>query len=250
MALPPRSGQSLSQIVFSGGAGLAPNFRIGTPTFSGGINQPGGYPIPTTTPLTRGSTGGGAGFPEFGGSGGFGWEDFFGELARRGTQYIGDRLFGNPSGGDGSGSVPGEGSTGCAPGYAWNPDTMQCEQTGTGGYVRRMLPGGMSGTQADIYGQATMGAFGIPALVPAVVGQIQDANGNVKPIQRCPPGAVLGKDNLCYMKGSIPVKFRKWRPAPKPPMSASDAKALRRIGTLQKKVKRLAGNAGLSCRKR
>lgn len=94
-------------------------------------------------------------------------------------------------------------------------------------------------------GVAVMGAFGIPAMTPAVVGQI-----NGRPIRRCPSGAVLGKDELCYMKGSIPRQFRKWAPAPKPPMSAADAKALRRIGTLQKKVKKLASNANLSCKRK
>jgi hypothetical protein len=149
------------------------------------------------------------------------------------------------------GASPGEGSAGsCAQGYTWNPSTGRCEATGVAGTVQRFLPGGRTGTQADIYGDAVVGSFGIPALVPAVVGQVQDRNGNVKPIQRCPPGAVLGKDNLCYMKGSIPRQFRKWKPAPRPVMSAKDAKAIRSIGRLQNKVKKLAGDVGYTCRKR
>lgn len=108
------------------------------------------------------------------------------------------------------------------------------------------LPGGdpFVSTQPT-FGSAVVGAFGIPALQPSVVGNI-----NGRPIRRCPTGSVLGKDDLCYMKGSIPRKFRKWAPAPKPPMSAADAKALRRIGTLQRRVKKLAGDAGMSCKKR
>lgn len=222
----------------------------------GGIpGQPGGFVPSGGTPFRSGFTstpGGTGGFPTFGGGGGGipSWEDFLAGLAGRGQEWIYNRLFGGGSGGSGSGALPSEGTAGCSPGYAWNASTGRCEEVGTMGGVRRILPGGASGTQADVYGEAVMGAFGIPALVPAVVGQIQDGNGMTKPIQRCPPGAVLGKDNLCYMKGAIPRKFRKWKPAPKPPMSAQDAKALRRIGTLQNKVKGLAKNAGLTCRKR
>lgn len=94
-------------------------------------------------------------------------------------------------------------------------------------------------------GVATIGAFGIPAIQPDIVGE-----RNGRPIRSCPPGAVLGKDDLCYMKGSIPRQFRKWKPAPRPVFSAADAKALRRIGTLQKKVKKLAGDANMTCKKR
>lgn len=104
-------------------------------------------------------------------------------------------------------------------------------------------PSGFNGT--GVSGVAVMGAFGIPAMQPVVVGNIGGS-----PIRRCMAGAVLGKDDLCYMKGSIPRQFRKWRPAAKPPMSAADAKALRRIGTLQNKVKGLAKSANLTCKKR
>jgi len=110
-----------------------------------------------------------------------------------------------------------------------------------------ILPGGdpfivpESGRALGGGGQAVVGSFGIPAIQPIQVAQ---------PTLRCPPGAVLGKDSLCYMKSSIPRAFRKWRPAPKPPMSAADAKALRRIGTLQGKVKRLAKSANLTCKRK
>lgn len=162
-------------------------------------------------------------------------------------QWIAQQLAG-PSGGSGSGSLPAEGSGGCPTGYEYNPSSGQCEEVGVGGMIRRTLPGGASGVTE--YGNAVVGAFGVPALQPAVVGQRQNSRGEVNPILKCPAGTVLGRDNLCYQKSSIPRKFRKWKPAPKPPMSASDAKALRRIGTLQNKVKGLAKNAGLTCRKR
>lgn len=88
---------------------------------------------------------------------------------------------------------------------------------------------------------AVVGAFGVPARQPVVVAQ---------PTRRCPRGMVLGQDLLCYMKGTIPMKFRRWKPGPKPPMSAADAKALRRIGALQSKVKRLAKSANLTCKRK
>lgn len=115
-----------------------------------------------------------------------------------------------------------------------------CVRTGMRGTIERTLPGGRTGTMSDVFGDAVIGAFGIPAIVPADVGSIQRADGSVGPILRCPPGAVLGKDSLCYMKGSIPVQFRKHRPSPRPLLSAADGKTLRRAKTLEKKLKRVS----------
>lgn len=223
----------------------------------GGPGRPGfadpGYPsidiARRSNPLRAGGGGGPAIFPPPRTGGGGNWYD---PIVERGADWLGRRLFGGgnrPGAGTGA-STPGEGQGGCPQGYEWDPRSGRCEQVGLGGLGRRLVPGGATGTLEDRYGEAVLGAFGTPAIVPAQVGTITDRAGNPSPIFRCPPGAVLGKDNLCYMKGSIPRQFRKWKPSPKPPMSAADAKALRRIGTLQKKVKRLAGNAGLSCRKR
>jgi len=131
-------------------------------------------------------------------------------------------------------------STQCPTGYRW--DGSRCVVEGIGGYVERMLPGGSTGVLpqgSGGYGEAVVGAFGVPALVPAQVGQI---NGG--PILRCPTGAVLGKDNLCYMKGSIPSKYRKWRPGPRPLLTGGEMKMLRKINTLENKVKRAWSMAG------
>lgn len=113
------------------------------------------------------------------------------------------------------------------------------------------LPGGrpfISEPTTAAFGPAVVGSFGIPALEPAVVGSIQG-----RPIRRCPPGAVLGKDDLCYMKGSIPRKFRKHPPRAKPPVSAYDAKMMRKYGqggSKQARVKKLAQEAGYSCKRK
>lgn len=121
----------------------------------------------------------------------------------------------------------------CPEGFSWNGET--CVRSGAIGTIQQILPGGQTGTGVDVYGQATVGSFGIPALVPAT--------GSV-PTRRCPPGAFLGKDNLCYQRGSIPNSFRKWPKPPKPILSAQDAKTLRKIGSIQNRVKRAWTTAG------
>lgn len=125
---------------------------------------------------------------------------------------------------------------GCQPGYTKVGST--CVANNAGAY----LPGGQpatlptSGTQVAGYGPAVIGSFGIPALSPASFSEVR---------LKCPPGAVLGKDNLCYNKSSIPKKFRKWAPAPKPPVTASDAKAIRRAHSAVSRVERLGKSVGL-----
>jgi len=131
--------------------------------------------------------------------------------------------------------------SGCPTGYEW--DGTQCVQSGLGGLAARILPGGNTGTipttTAGSYGQAVMGAWGQPALVPAQVGTI---NGG--PILRCPTGAVLGKDNLCYQKGSIPNKYRKWPRGSRPLLTGGEMKTLRKVRSLENKVKRAWTAAG------
>lgn len=113
--------------------------------------------------------------------------------------------------------------TQCQPGFEFR--NGRCERTGIGGHMQRAFPGGETGTQLDIFGEAVVGAFGVPALVPAA-----DFVSTFK----CPRGSVLGQDNLCYRKGSIPVQFRKWRPGPKPFISGGDRKCLLRADRLRK----------------
>ena len=96
---------------------------------------------------------------------------------------------------------------------------------------------------SDVFGEAVVGAFGMPALIPAIVGEV---NGN--PIRRCPRGSVLGKDDLCYNK--LPRNFRKWPRAPRAPVTAGDAKAIRRADGARGRVKKLAGDVGFTCKKR
>lgn len=132
----------------------------------------------------------------------------------------------------------------CPPGFRVDPNTGRCLQEGISGTVARILPGGSTGALPQVpqgYGGAVVGSFGVPALQPAQASAMS---------LRCPPGAVLGKDNLCYQKGSIPAQFRKWRPARKPPISAKDWRALQTSARVAAKAKKIAGTAGFSCKKR
>lgn len=132
----------------------------------------------------------------------------------------------------------------CPQGTVLNPNNGVCEYPGSPGDIS--TPGGPSGG-------AVMGVFGAPAVPAQVVGEITRTNGQQTLIRRCPTGLVLGKDNLCYAKGSIPNKLRKWPKAPKAPVTAYDAKMMRRYGpggSKQNSIKKLAGNAGLTCKKR
>lgn len=96
-------------------------------------------------------------------------------------------------------------------------------------------------------GQVIMGSFGLPAMVPNQVGQIQRANGTVGPILKCNRGFVLGTDNLCYPKQVLPRRsqFRKWRGATRPLISGADVKAIRRAARAKGRVLELAKDIGL-----
>jgi len=136
----------------------------------------------------------------------------------------------------------------CNPGFQWNPSTQQCEQIGIAGGAARLFPGGATGVQPAGFGAAVIGAFGIAALQPAVVGSITRASGETGPILRCPRGAVLGTDDLCYSKGIKGLyAFRKWKPGTRPFLTGGEVKCLRRAATLRsgKSSKRLLKSLGM-----
>ncbi len=133
-------------------------------------------------------------------------------------------------------------AAGCPTGYRW--DGNRCVKTGIVGTIQQWVPGGQTGVLPEAvpevgYGEAVIGAFGVPAMVPAQVGQTQYG-----PILRCPTGAVLGKDNLCYQKGTISNKQRKWPKPARPLLTGGDMKTLRRAKTLEGRVKRAWSAAG------
>ena len=139
-------------------------------------------------------------------------------------------------------SMPPPAPVGCPTGFHLNPSTGQCEKTGLVGAVQRFIPGGATGTAVATstgFREAVIGAFGRPALVPATSTGIT---------RRCPRGAFLGTDNLCYEK--LPREFRKWKPAKKPPISAKDWTHLQVAERVRTKSKRIATAAGFTCRKK
>lgn len=113
---------------------------------------------------------------------------------------------------------------GCPPGY--EKKNGQCVETGVRGTVRRVLPGGQSGTLEDVFGDATMGRYGV-ALVPSE---------RVTSVLDCPPGMKLGKDNLCY--DSLRKSERKWPPGRKPLMTGGDLNAITRATRAARRLKR------------
>ncbi len=130
----------------------------------------------------------------------------------------------------------------CFPPFRRDPRTGDCrifvgEQSGPNGGT----------TVAGPVGEVTMGSFGLPAMVPRQVGQIQRANGTVGPILKCDRGFVLGTDNLCYPKQVLPRRsqFRKWRGATRPLISGADVKAIRRAARAKGRVLELAKDIGL-----
>lgn len=129
----------------------------------------------------------------------------------------------------------------CQPGYVLGPDGTCILDITPGG-------GGLTTGAPTIYpsnGQAAViGAMGMPAVVPRLVGSVLNARNEQRPILRCPPRMVLGADNLCYMK-PLAARWRKWKPTPKPPVSAEDARAIRQAAAAKKRVKKLAGSVGL-----
>lgn len=148
-------------------------------------------------------------------------------------------IVGGESGGPGT-TVPGYTTpgntfaTGCPSGYEWR--NGRCERVGVVGTIQRTLPGGATGYLPPTeYGGAVMGAFGVPALQPAAMQAVT---------LRCPPGSVLGKDDLCYQKGSITNKQRKWPKGPRPLLTGGEMKTLRKVKTLENKVKRAWQTAG------
>jgi len=100
-------------------------------------------------------------------------------------------------------------------------------------------------------GTAVVGAFGLPAMEPDVVGTIMRRDGSSGPILRCGRGMVLGIDSLCYPKAVMPrrSKFRKWRAAPRPVISARDTKAIRIAASAKERVLVLAKDVGLHASK-
>lgn len=159
-------------------------------------------------------------------------------------------LVGGLDGGETGGGKPGSGGGGggpfdlgalasgnCDEGFVFNPTLGICEFEGSPGQV------------------TTQGTSGLPpgAARAVTVGEIHG-----RPIRRCPAKFVLADPALfgpgvCFHKSTIPNKLRKWPKTAKPPVTAYDARMMRKYGpggSKQKSIKKLAGSAGLSCKRK
>jgi len=151
-------------------------------------------------------------------------------LCRSAAGYVGDQ-FGPGQGGT---STNGTGATACPPGTF--KVQGRCVAPGDA------FPGGDPFTfQAG--GQAVQGSFGLPGVTPT-----QEQRRHLS----CPPGMVLGMDELCYPKAVLPRRsqFRKWKGDRRPPVSVSDMQAIRQADRAKGRVKKLASQVGFSTKKR
>lgn len=147
----------------------------------------------------------------------------------------------------GQGFAPGQGFTGFTGPGPCPPGRIRVESSCVD--LTALPPGGtpavvpQSGTVATAGGGAVMGGFGMPAMAPTVVTRLH---------RICGPGMVLGKDNLCYPKAVLSrrSRFRKWRQPPRPPVTSSDVKAIRRAARARDRVSALAQDVGFKKPKR
>lgn len=92
-----------------------------------------------------------------------------------------------------------------------------------------VVPGGTTQGAGVVlsYGEAVMGRYGA-GLVPAMRSMT---------VNRCPPGAVLGKDNICYNRRDIRRDERKWAPGRRPLLTGGDLNAISRAARAAGKMK-------------
>ena len=98
------------------------------------------------------------------------------------------------------------------------------KQTGLGALGQRLIPGGETGRFE--FGEAIMGRYG-PALVPA---------GRALEVSVCPPGAILGNDGLCYNRGTITNRQRKWPRGRRPLLTGGDMRCISIAAAAAKKL--------------
>lgn len=150
---------------------------------------------------------------------------------------IDDKIFDALTGGSKTASVPYAPTTASGPGPCPSGTFRvgsQCLSPGDA------FPGGDPLT-FGAGGQMQRGAFGYLSVTPTMQSVT---------VHRCPPGLVLGKDNLCYEKGTIKNSQRKNPKPPRPAISGADIKAINKAEQVRKRFKGLAGKVGMSCKKR
>lgn len=108
----------------------------------------------------------------------------------------------------------------CPSGYTWKegPGGGSCVSPTPGmrGRVQRALPGGRTGYDAAEYGEAVMGQFGA-GMIPATFEGVT---------RRCPRGAVLATDGLCYNTRDLSNKNREWPRGRRPLLTGGEMRAI------------------------
>ena len=105
--------------------------------------------------------------------------------------------------------------------------------------IQRVLPGGRSGRELMPYEGTEFDKIGRPIAVHAEM------------IERAyvPPGYVVvdmpDGERIGVLR-NVARSMGLWRPRPKPPITAGDARAIRRANSARKRVKKLAGAVGFS----
>lgn len=150
--------------------------------------------------------------------------------------------------------LSGGGKSKCPGPYNYNPVTGGCDPK-----PGNTIAGPVSGGPVEVYkppattspGVTTPAEYGLGGYVTGMddwgrmYAEPRVATINV---HKCPPGAILGANGLCYAKGSgVP---RKWKKAPRPVLTAGDARTLRKIHSIQKRVRKAASLAGFTAAKK
>jgi len=91
--------------------------------------------------------------------------------------------------------------------------------------------------------QAVAGAFGMPAMVPVAEPRTR---------LTCPPGMVLGEDDLCYPKAILrrDSRFRKWRPGRRPVLTGGDLNAISRARRAVTRARGAVSSLGVTVKKK
>jgi len=130
--------------------------------------------------------------------------------------------------------VPGGGGfspTACPPGFFTNAQGQcvplsQPKQPGTAAFFERVFPGGETG-RTD-FGEAVMGRFGAALEPGARPGQTLV----------CPRGTILGLDDLCYNRGDLKNKERKWPRGRKPLLTGGEMRCISIAAGAAKRLER------------
>jgi hypothetical protein len=212
---------------------------------------------------------------------------FFGDLLKGATGAIGGFLTGGPvgaiAGGLGGLGVFGGGQTGSqaaknqaraqgmgVPGTQAGMPTLPqvsprigtqgIQATPRGREIRINPPfGGAPGVGISIQETGGNGRAG-PSVAGRIGGRSLPFMGDIgvspavfqRQVRVCPRGQRLAIDGLCYPKALLGKRspFRAWPSDPAPPVTAADAKALRKVDSIRKKVRTLGTKADLKVTRR